>query len=119
MIDIEELRDEFVRIRDLGFVKCTRPKNSDGGIGNTFEDYLGVTENNLKEPDFKGFEVKSQRELTSSYLSLFPKSPTNPKKANALLKDSFGRVDSHFPELKSLHTSVFANRFNSVYDELK
>jgi hypothetical protein len=75
MIDISLLQNEFARINKLGFVKCTRPNNSDGGIGNTFEDYLDVKENNLKEPDFNGFEIKSQRDFTSSYVSLFTKRP--------------------------------------------
>jgi hypothetical protein len=67
MIDISLLKNEFERISKLGFVKCTRPKNSDGGIGNTFEDYLGVKENNLKEPDFKGFEIKASLPQSQTY----------------------------------------------------
>ena len=119
MNNIEIIKKEFYRIKSLGFVKSTRPNNTDGDIGNTFEDYLGVKENNHKKADFMGFEVKSRREFTSSYMSLFTKSPTSPKGANRFLKDTFGRGDSMFPELKSLHTSIFAHRWNSVYDMYK
>jgi hypothetical protein len=115
MTNTEIYKAEYYRIRNLGFIKCTRPKNIDGGIGNTFEDYLGVRENNLKLPDFKDFEVKSQREMTSSYVTLFTKSASAPRSANRILKDAYGKPDPAFPKFNSLHTSIFAHRTNSVY----
>lgn len=118
-IDNKKIINEFNRIKSLGYIVSNRPKSNDGAIGNTFEDHLGVKENNKKDPDFEGFEIKSQREFTGSKVSLFTKSPTNPKKANAYLKDTFGRGDSMFPELKSLHASMFGDRWNSVYDTYK
>lgn len=101
-LDFDKIKNEFQRIKSLGFVKSNRSSKNDGAIGNTFEDYLGVRENNLKDPDFAGFEVKSKRELTSSYLSLFTKSPSSPKGANAYLKNTFGKNDEDFPLLKNL-----------------
>lgn len=80
MKNIEKLKSEFYRIKNLNYVKNTRPKNKDGGIGNTFEDLLGVEENNKKEADFEGVEIKSQRYLNKSYISLFTKSPDYPNK---------------------------------------
>ena len=50
MENLEKIKLEFERIKNLGFIKSTRQNNRDGGIGNTFEDYLGVEENNLKDP---------------------------------------------------------------------
>jgi MvaI/BcnI restriction endonuclease family len=118
-LDFNKINNEFLRIKSLGFVKSNRTAKNDGAIGNTFEDYLGVLENNLKDPDFAGFEVKSKRELTSSYLSLFTKSPSAPRGANAYLKNNFGKNDEDFPELKKLNSSVFAHRWNSLYDKNK
>ncbi|OFY89722.1 MAG: hypothetical protein A3K10_14635 [Bacteroidetes bacterium RIFCSPLOWO2_12_FULL_31_6] len=118
-MDTKKIVDEFSRIKNLGFVKSNRSKTNDGSIGNTFEDHLGVTENNAKDPDFEGFEVKSQRELTGSKISLFTKSPSGPKGANAYLKDNFGRGDAKFPNLKALHSSMFGNRWNSVFETYK
>ena len=116
----EKIVKEFRRIKSLGFIRSNRPKNKDGGIGNTFEDYLGVIENNLKDPDLEGFEVKSKRELNSSYMTLFSKSPTSPKKANNILKNRFGEFrDPNFPELKKLYASIFGNRESIVYEKYK
>lgn len=116
MDNIDKIKSEFERIKNLGFVQTNRINNRDGGIGNTFEDYLGVTENNLKDPDFEGFEVKTQRQLTSSYITLFSKSPSFPKGANAILKDKFGEVrDDNFPDLKKLYASIFGNKWSEVY----
>lgn len=116
MDSLEKIKVEFERIKSLGFVRSNRINNKDGGIGNTFEDYLGVEENNLKDPDFEGFEIKTQRQITSSYITLFSKSPTHPKGANALLKERFGEVrDENFPDLKKLYASIFGDKWSEVY----
>jgi hypothetical protein len=118
MINKNLVISEFQRIKNLGFVKSNRPNNRDGGIGNTFEDYLGVQENNLRAPDFNGFEIKSKRQFNSSYLTLFSKSPTNPSGANAILKDKYGECrDPQFPQLKKLYASIFGHRESLVYEK--
>lgn len=104
--------EEFRKVKDLGFVKSNRKNNT--GIGKTFEDYIGVVENNLNEPDLLGYEIKSHREEVSSYVTLFTKSPNFPKKsANAYLNKNFGTPYDNNPLLNKLHTSMFANRFNT------
>jgi len=116
--NLDKIVSEFERIRDLGFLPNNRPNNKDGGIGNTFEDHLGVKENNLKDPDFIGFEVKSKRIFNESYLSLFSKSPSHPKGANRILKEKFGEErDSDFIGLKKLYASIFGHRCGIVYDK--
>ena len=117
MIDKTKIVSEFNRIKSLGYIKSQRPSNRDGGIGNTFEDHLGVTENNLKSADFEGFEVKSKRLFNESYITLFCKSPSHPKGANALLKEKYGEVrDPEFPQLKKLYASIFGHRTSLVYN---
>jgi hypothetical protein len=120
MVDKQLITTEFERIRSLGFVKSTRQNNRDGGIGNTFEDHLGVQENNLRLPDFNEFEIKSKRKFNTSYLTLFSKSPSHPSGANSILKDKFGECrDPNFPQLKKLYSSVFGNRENLVYNKFQ
>lgn len=107
----ERIIARFRQVKALGFVKSNRKNNT--GIGKTFEDYVGVVENNVDEPDLFGYEIKSHREETSSYITLFTKSPNFPPKANAYLKDTYGIPYEHNAALKKLHTSMFASKFNT------
>jgi hypothetical protein len=102
---------EFRRIKKLGFVKSRRRSNT--GIGKTFEDYIGVEENNIDKPDFAGYEIKAHRDISSSYVTLFTKAPSFPKGANAYLKDTYGTPYENNPKLKRIHTSLFATQANS------
>lgn len=120
MKHIDKLKDEFFRIKQLGYVENTHPKNKDGGIGNTFEGLLGVAENNKKEADFEGIEIKSQRYLSDSFISLFTKSPDYPNGANSYLREKYGEVrDENHPEKKKLYASIFGNKYSEVYSKYK
>lgn len=101
-MNIQKIISEFNRIKNLGFIKSTRSHNT--GIGKTFEDNLGITENNLKDSDFEGFEVKSQRFIANSKITLFTKSPSFPDHANNYLRLNYGKPDKEFPEISTLRT---------------
>ena len=103
--------EDFKKVRDLGFIKSRRSSNT--GIGKTFEDLIGVVENNQKEPDLHGFEIKSQRNLSGSYVTLFTKSPTMPKSANTYLRTNYGSFDKVHSDIKVLHTSIFHGKYNT------
>jgi hypothetical protein len=110
-MDTRKIESEFKRIRALGFIKSKRIHNT--GIGKTFEDYLGVAENNLKDPDFEGFEVKSHRFLSTSKITLFTKSPTYPEGANHYIREKYGNIDKLCKRTRVIHTSFFGDRFNT------
>lgn len=57
-------------IRNLGWIKNCRNTNNDGAIGNTLEDLLGITENNLPLPNAAEWELKTQRRNTTALLTL-------------------------------------------------
>lgn len=103
--------EKFRQVKQLGFVPSNRRHNT--GIGKTFEDYVGVVENNLDRPDLAGFEIKTHREASQSYVTLFTKSPSFPARANNYLKNTYGTPYDDNPELRNLHTSMFASRFNT------
>lgn len=109
--DLDLFISDFNKVRNSGFIKSKR--SSSTGIGKTFEDAIGVVENNSKEPDLHGFEIKSQRSLSESYITLFTKSPTMPKRANTYLRMNYGSNDNQHPDIKVLHTSVFHGRYNN------
>ncbi len=107
--------DTFHKVKSLGYVKSRRRNST--GVGKTFEDYIGVVENNIAGPDFAGYEIKSHRTLTQSYITLFTKSPSSPQGANSYLKNKYGTPYENNPELKKIHTSIFANKPNSYMNK--
>jgi len=84
------------------------------GIGKTFEEMMRIHENNNQLADYKDvLELKSHRELSSSMITLFTKSPTHPKGANEYLRENYGKMDAKADGMKILHTTLSATRFNT------
>ena len=71
----ESLISELKNISDMGWIENARDGNH-GGIGNTLEDLLGITENNLPIPNAAEWELKSQRLNTTSLTTLFHIEPS-------------------------------------------
>lgn len=94
----EKIIAAFQDIKRRGFIPSHR--THDTGIGKTFEDLIGIIENNERRPDLNGYEIKTKRETSTSYSTLFTKSPSYPKRANAYLRDRYGEVYEEFPGLK-------------------
>lgn len=101
----------FREVKSMGYIPSHR--TSDTGIGKTFEDCVGVAENNINAPDLFGFEIKAHRENSSSYVTLFTKKPSFPDDANSILNAKFGTPYPNNPTLNSLHTSMFADKGNT------
>ena len=64
------------KIRSDGWIKSCRNVHNDGAIGNTLEDLLGISENNLPLPNAAEWELKTQRKNTSALLTLFHLEPS-------------------------------------------
>ena len=108
---MESFKKDFFAIKGKEF-KSNR-KNSTG-IGKTFEDLIGVEENNNLLVDYKGeIELKSQREYTKSRLTLFTKSPSSSKSTISTLTNTYGSNDSVYPKIKVLHTTIKCSDFNT------
>lgn len=107
----EELKELFYQIKNMGWIASHRSGNT--GIGKTFEDLLDKEEDNLSLPDFKNIEIKSQRNATSSMITLFTKSPDYPKSVNTFLRENFGNVSREYDGKKILHTTINAQNFNT------
>ena len=71
----EDLIKALREIRGMGWIPNARPGN-DGGIGNTLEDLLGISENNLPIPNAAEWELKCQRFNTNSLTTLFHMEPS-------------------------------------------
>jgi hypothetical protein len=109
--------DDFIRefriVKDMGWI-LTRRKGPTG-IGKTLEDMLDIPENNLDEPDFGDYELKSVRTNAASMLTMFTKSP-EPDRSNVLLCQKYGYTSSDIygNDRKVLHSTLSADRFTSV-----
>ena len=71
----DELIKKLKELAEMGFIPNGRFGNH-GGIGNTLEDFLGITENNLPIPNAAEWELKTQRANTSSLTTLFHMEPS-------------------------------------------
>jgi hypothetical protein len=71
----DSLIKELKSIAARGWIDNARHGNH-GGIGNTLEDLLGITENNLPIPNAAEWELKSQRLNTTSLTTLFHIEPS-------------------------------------------
>jgi hypothetical protein len=109
MFDLDSFISAYRQVQQLGFTESRRTGNT--GIGKTLEDIMNIPENNIDAPDLHGIELKSQRALSSSYVTLFTKAPTKPKAVNTQLRLKYGTPDIEFSDIKVLHVSIFADRF--------
>lgn len=112
----EKLIKTFEEIRSKGWIETTRC--GDQCLGNTFEDLIGVKENNKNEADFHGIELKTHRNHTSSMVSLFSKSPSYPKNANTYLRETYGVFEQKSGK-RVLNTTIAGNKFNTHRGEHK
>jgi len=75
IVSKETLTNRLKEIDRMGWIPNARPGNA-GGVGNTLEDLLGITENNLPIPNAVEWELKCQRMGTSSLTTLFHIEPS-------------------------------------------
>ena len=69
----DELIDNIRAISQKGWIKSvkeTRDTRNDGAVGNTLENLLGITENNLPIPNAREWELKGQRSHSTSLITL-------------------------------------------------
>jgi hypothetical protein len=112
IVTLEDFAREFLRIKKLGWIRTHRSGYT--GIGKTLEDLLGIPENNLDEPDFGEYELKSARLNSVSMLTLFTRAP-QPAKANTYLREKYGYSSSAYDNNeKVLHSTINALSFTPI-----
>lgn len=102
----QRLLEIFQEIKEAGWHESRRKGNT--GIGKTFEDLLDKEEDNLAEPDLFDIEVKTHDEDSNSMITLFTKSPTNPRGANKYLRENYGALNED--GIRTLHQTVSAKQ---------
>lgn len=109
-MDRESFINVFRNIKNMGWVKSHR--HGDTGIGKTLEDLMQIDENNHQTYDLHGYEIKAHRNIFNSNITLFTKSPTQPRCANTILRTNFGVQETN-ENSKVLHTSIYTGEFNN------
>ncbi len=111
---LEDFIREYHRICDMGWITTHRAGPT--GIGKTLEDLLGIPENNIDEPDFGDYELKSCRINSNSMLTMFTRAP-QPARANTYLRLKYGYSSGAYDnDEKVLHSTLSADRFTPVAD---
>lgn len=112
---LEDFIREYSKIKEMGWVKTHRLGPT--GIGKTLEDLLGIPENNLDEPDFGEYELKSCRLESQSMLTMFTRAPQPARTANTYLREKYGYSSNAYDnDEKVLHATLSADRFTPIAD---
>ena len=111
--DVLELYCEYLRIKEMGWVKSER--RGPGGIGYTFEFLLNKPEDSLPIPDFGSVEIKTMRKNSRRVLHLFNLTPDGdylfPIKR---ILDKLGYPDKKDKEHKVFRMAVNAKEYTNV-----
>lgn len=115
--NINNLIKKFNKIKNLGWVKSERKGTS--GIGYTFEKLIGKKEDNFFLPDFQGIEIKTKRNFSKGYLTLFNLTPDGDYLFPIeYIRNKYGYSDKEIPNQKVFQYSVsnenkasFMNKF--------
>jgi hypothetical protein len=95
LLPVIDLPVELSRLKARGWIESHR--KSDTGIGKTIEDYLGIKENNIGEPDciYRDYEVeiKGRRLKTNSMITLFTLEPGIRHLNDVELMKKYGYMD--------------------------
>lgn len=106
---LDDFIREYSKIKAMGWI--TTHRSGSTGIGKTLEDLLGIPENNLHEPDFGEYELKSCRLNSNSMLTMFTQAP-QPPRANTYLRQKYGYSSSAYDnDEKVLHSTLTAAKF--------
>lgn len=110
---LSEFLEHFDRISSMGWVNSLRA--GDTGIGYTFETLVGIKENNDRQADFKGIEIKCKQtksvRANTGKINLFQQAPVWAKREKAIDRlRRIGKLESN--GLYSCYSQVTTNANN-------
>lgn len=107
--------EAIMELRDRGFVPSLR--SGPTGIGKTLEEHLGIEENCIDMPDIGTVELKAERIISNSMLTLKTKSPEIRGSNNRLVNEYGYKTPDSIqlnPNLNILHSTVTMGDFNTL-----
>lgn len=105
------LKQKFTEISKKGYIKgiC----NGYSSIGRTFENELGLVENEFGIPDYNGIEIKTRRTYSKSAITLFNATPDGDKLFEMeRLKNTYGYPCKKDKRFKVLYIEAYGNKLN-------
>lgn len=107
------LENEFVRIKNMGWVKSLR--NGPTGVGYTFETLLGLSENSIPFPDYCNIEIKTHRKSSNSLINLFNYNPIgNNSYQLKYIYEQYGYPSRKNVDVKVFNVSLYCNYMKSI-----
>lgn len=104
---------EFERIKKRGWIKSCRKGFS--GVGYTFEKLIGIEENRFPYPDYFGIEIKTRRNNTKYFSTLFNSRVKGEEELELnRLRMSYGYPDKIIKEQKVLQVSVYGSKISKI-----
>lgn len=111
---IKNLKEKFNEVKNMGYVKGIKQK-SQGNSGLTFEKLIGKENDNFQIADYDGIEIKVKNNFGYRYLQLFSLVPSNSFGIELKrLRNTYGKYDNDFKNIKTLNKSVFANKMSFI-----
>lgn len=110
---VEQLKKEFLKIKNKGWLNGRGFGHN--SIGVTFEQLLGLQQNELEIGDYEGIEIKTKRYNSKSYITLFSYTPEGKYYHEVeRIKDTYGYPHKKYPEYKVLNNSVYGDKKNKI-----
>lgn len=105
---IKQLKQEFKKISEKGYIKGIYNNNS--SIGRTFENELNLPRNTMEIPDYNGIEIKTRRTYSKSYITLFTAVPDGevPQEIERI-KNTYGYPYKNDKRYKALYVDIYGN----------
>jgi len=113
--NIELIKNEFNRIKQLGYVKAVN--NNYSGIGLTFEKLLGKEADDFSLPDFYNIEIKSKLAYSKSPINLFRLTPEGKDFFEIKrIYDTYGCCRKNYGNYKVFFAKANAHELRKWYD---
>lgn len=105
--EINELKENFIKIKNAGFIESIQNGKNGGGI--TLEKLLNAGAGELCYPDLNGIELKTIRKFNDASIDLFCDTPFGPYiNITQWLALNYGYPDKTFPSKKSFKGEINA-----------
>lgn len=107
------MQKKFNEIRQKGWIRSVCLGSS--GVGITFEQEIGLNSNELAIPDFQGIEIKTKRDYSKYYTTLFSATFDGDYLfENKRIRETYGWPDATFRNCKVIYCETVANGYTKL-----